>query len=557
MNLIGKFIIFFLLTSFFPSLILGFFLYSEISQNLNERFANLLNSAHMLVYQHYVNDLKNIQLINNQAASLLISEAFQNYLNTKKPERLEEVLNKLQKTRNLNIVALLDSNKKVIASTDTFEITNKTDLNRLIDLSLSGENIYSTENLKLGDSKENDTLMYIAVSPLYADEKRQNLLGILLIGQSVKDSSSFNEIGYEFTGLSIELLNDNKTKNLKKKRLAQGDIKPLFNYFNEPVGYLQIHLSRELEENFQTKNTWVLIIYLFLISLALLIMAYWFNNRFIVPIGLVANACDDLSQNNLDVEINTPHSSSFEIKRIINSFNHMVGQLKEDEKMRANFISTLSHDLKTPLLAQARVFDLLKDFQTSSQNQFIKLIKALIANNTHLLQMVNLILDTYRYQEGQMQIQYQEINLFKLIENCLLKLNPLAEAKQISIKNTINQKSMPKLSGDEAQLERVFINIIGNAIENIQNNGQIELKATILKDTESLEIIISDNGPGMEEEVQKHLFERYYTHSRTKGKIGFGLGLYICDTIIKSHKGKITVQSELGKGTLFIIHLPY
>ena len=160
MNLIGKFIIFFLLTSFFPSLILGFFLYSEISQNLNERFANLLNSAHMLVYQHYVNDLKNIQLINNQAASLLISEAFQNYLNTKKPERLEEVLNKLQKTRNLNIVALLDSNKKVIASTDTFEITNKTDLNRLIDLSLSGENIYSTENLKLGDSKENDTLMY-------------------------------------------------------------------------------------------------------------------------------------------------------------------------------------------------------------------------------------------------------------------------------------------------------------------------------------------------------------------------------------------------------------
>ena len=116
---------------------------------------------------------------------------------------------------------------------------------------------------------------------------------------------------------------------------------------------------------------------------------------------------------------------------------------------------------------------------------------------------------------------------------------------------------MPKLSGDEAQLERVFINIIGNAIENIQNNGQIELKATILKDTESLEIIISDNGPGMEEEVQKHLFERYYTHSRTKGKIGFGLGLYICDTIIKSHKGKITVQSELGKGTLFIIHLPY
>ena len=557
MNLIGKFIIFFLLTSFFPSLILGFFLYSEISQNLNERFANLLNSAHMLVYQHYVNDLKNIQLINNQAASLLISEAFQNYLNTKKPERLEEVLNKLQKTRNLNIVALLDSNKKVIASTDTFEITNKTDLNRLIDLSLSGENIYSTENLKLGDSKENDTLMYIAVSPLYADEKRQNLLGILLIGQSVKDSSSFNEIGYEFTGLSIELLNDNKTKNLKKKRLAQGDIKPLFNYFNEPGGYLQLHLSRELEENFQTKNTWVLIIYLFLISLALLIMAYWFNNRFIVPIGLVANACDDLSQNNLDVEINTPHSSSFEIKRIINSFNHMVGQLKEDEKMRANFISTLSHDLKTPLLAQARVFDLLKDFQTSSQNQFIKLIKALIANNTHLLQMVNLILDTYRYQEGQMQIQYQEINLFKLIENCLLKLNPLAEAKQISIKNTINQKSMPKLSGDEAQLERVFINIIGNAIENIQNNGQIELKATILKDTESLEIIISDNGPGMEEEVQKHLFERYYTHSRTKGKIGFGLGLYICDTIIKSHKGKITVQSELGKGTLFIIHLPY
>jgi signal transduction histidine kinase len=557
MNLIGKFIIFFLLTSFFPSLILGFFLYSEISQNLNERFANLLNSAHMLVYQHYVNDLKNIQLINNQAASLLISEAFQNYLNTKKPERLEEVLNKLQKTRNLNIVALLDSNKKVIASTDTFEITNKTDLNRLIDLSLSGENIYSTENLKLGDSKENDTLMYIAVSPLYADEKRQNLLGILLIGQSVKDSSSFNEIGYEFTGLSIELLNDNKTKNLKKKRLAQGDIKPLFNYFNEPVGYLQIHLSRELEENFQTKNTWVLIIYLFLISLALLIMAYWFNNRFIVPIGLVANACDDLSQNNLDVEINVPHSSSFEIKRIINSFNHMVGQLKEDEKMRTNFISTLSHDLKTPLLAQARVFDLLKDFQTSSQNQFIKLIKALIANNTHLLQMVNLILDTYRYQEGQMQIQYQEINLFKLIKNCLLKLNPLAEAKQIIIKNTINQKSMPKLSGDEAQLERVFINIIGNAIENIQNNGQIELKATILEDTESLEIIISDNGPGMEEEVQKHLFERYYTHSRTKGKIGFGLGLYICDTIIKSHKGEITVQSELGKGTLFIIHLPY
>ncbi len=560
MNLIGKFIIFFLFTSLTPSLILGFFLYSEISQKLNERFANLLNSAHMLVYQHYVNDLKNIQLINNQAASLFISEAFQNYLNTKRPERLEEVLNKLQKNRNLNIVALLDSNKKVIASTDTFEITNKDDLNRLIDLSLNGENIYSTENLKLGDSKENDTLMYIAVSPLFADERRQKLLGILLIGQSVKDGSSFNEISYEFTGLSIELLNNEKIKNIQKKRLEKGDIKPLFNYFNEPVGYLQIHLSRELEENFQTKNTWLLIIYLFLISSTLLIMAYWFNNRFIVPIGLIANACDDLSQNNLDVEINTSHSSSFEIQRIITSFNHMVGQLKEDEKMRTNFISTLSHDLKTPLLAQARVFDLLKDFQTQSQNQFIKLIKALIANNTHLLQMVNLILDTYRYQEGQIQLEYKEVNLFKLLENCLIKLNPLAEAKQIKIINIIKDKSIPNFLSDAAQLERVFINIIGNAIENIQNNGQIELKATILKNlennTENLQIIISDNGPGMEEEVQKHLFERYYTHSRTKGKIGFGLGLYICDTIIKSHEGEITVQSELGKGTLFIIKLP-
>ena len=140
-----------------------------------------------------------------------------------------------------------------------------------------------------------------------------------------------------------------------------------------------------------------------------------------------------------------------------------------------------------------------------------------------------------------------------LVNTCFSELEPLIKKKKIKLEKEITPDSI-KLCADEKELKRVFINLIANAVQNIPKESQIKVIARELND--EIEIKIIDNGSGIPPEMLAHVFERYFSGHTLQKKIGTGLGLYICRTIVELHQGTITVDSKLGEGTTFTIKLP-
>lgn len=230
-----------------------------------------------------------------------------------------------------------------------------------------------------------------------------------------------------------------------------------------------------------------------------------------------------------------------------------IVRLQETERMRETFVSALTHDLRTPLVAERRALDLLESQKHNLPEKLVPLAERLIRNNDDLLEMVNKLLETYQYESGRVRLLIDSLSLQTLISNCMDKLLPLAQAKHIELVNNIPE-AFPAIEADTHQLQRVCINLIGNAVENVQNGGKIELNAQ--DQGESVLLTVSDNGPGIPPDVLPHLFDRYFLVQQNKKKIGSGLGLSICKLIVDLHSGTIRAESEAGQGTRFFIMLP-
>ena len=230
-----------------------------------------------------------------------------------------------------------------------------------------------------------------------------------------------------------------------------------------------------------------------------------------------------------------------------------LSRLQESERMRETFVSALTHDLRTPLVAERRALDLLESQRYNLPEKLQGLADRLIKNNDELLEMVNKLLEVYQYEAGKIGLLLEPISLHTLAEDCLQQLSPLSEAKGIILINQV-PKAVCSIAADADQLKRVLINLVGNAIQNLQTGNSVIIDTKDL-DT-AVELSVQDNGPGIAPDKLTHLFDRYFVTEQTHKKIGSGLGLSICKMIAKLHGGSIQVESTLGQGTVFRITLP-
>lgn len=228
-------------------------------------------------------------------------------------------------------------------------------------------------------------------------------------------------------------------------------------------------------------------------------------------------------------------------------------RLQESERLRETFVSALTHDLRTPLVAERRALDLLNSQRENIPEKLQGLTDRLIKNNDDLLGMVNKLLEVYHYEAGKVRLLPEALSLSSLVDECFDQLGPLAETKDIVLRNHI-LRTMGTIQVDPYQLKRVIINLVGNALQNLQIGGMVTLE---VQDLESkVELQIQDNGPGIAPERLPHLFDQYFVTEQTQKKIGTGLGLSICKMITKLHGGSIRVESTLAQGTTFYIMLP-
>jgi signal transduction histidine kinase len=222
---------------------------------------------------------------------------------------------------------------------------------------------------------------------------------------------------------------------------------------------------------------------------------------------------------------------------------------------RKDFVATLAHDLQTPVIASDRALSLvLGKVGDVLEPDTLKLVTMLKKNNENLLHMIESLLDLYHYEAGVQALYFDEVDLRLLIMTCLDELKPLAYEQGLEMHTHLDDELQVVLA-DRTAIRRVLTNLLDNALKFTPAGGTIDVFGR--NQGAGVVIEVQDNGAGISEAEQKHLFERYWHGTARKTfKNSNGLGLYLCKQIIDSHQGRIECESEVGKMTKFRIYLP-
>ena len=268
-----------------------------------------------------------------------------------------------------------------------------------------------------------------------------------------------------------------------------------------------------------------------------------------IPILLVTAREESSLVEGLDAGADEFVRKPFQIDELQARVRSML-RLKETIDQRENFVSCLTHDLRTPLVAANRMLNLIEGeaFGDVSDEQK-EAIANIVSSNQNLLEMLNKLLETHHYELGQKILSSIPVDLEQLITFVITELKPLTEEKAIELETNISPVSLVK--GDRLELRRVLTNIIGNAIK-FTDRGKIEV--SLSQNDNEVQIRVKDSGIGISPKEQQVVFQRF--HQGNHRRSGKGLGLYLCQQIVHAHGGTIAIESEVGKGSTFIIDLP-
>ncbi len=231
-----------------------------------------------------------------------------------------------------------------------------------------------------------------------------------------------------------------------------------------------------------------------------------------------------------------------------------VNMQKDMERLREDFIATLTHDLRTPSVAAIQTLEYFLNGKlgdlTDKQRMLLETMKK---SNEDMLGLVNTLLEVYKYEAGHLNLVKTPFDFTTLVDECISQVEPIAHKKEQTIEKNYKNLDTAPVFADRNEIRRVIINLLGNAIKYTQNGGLIQVRAEI--DGQDLRFSIKDNGEGIYKKDIPKLFKRFSQGTQEKRSISTGLGLYLSKQIIDAHEGKIWLESDKGKGSEFFFVL--
>lgn len=256
---------------------------------------------------------------------------------------------------------------------------------------------------------------------------------------------------------------------------------------------------------------------------------------------------NSLSGEYIPAEINFASLSDGE--RFVGVIRNFTAQ-KETERLRDDFIATLTHDLRTPLTAAIQTLNFFLDGSLGAINdQQRVMLTTMVKSNEDLLGLVNALLEVYRFESGKLNLCKTVFDINSLLRQCYEELSPLAKKKDINLNVHADFKEEILINADRAEIKRVMMNLCGNALNYTDKSGTIDI--FIKLQNGDLIFSVADNGNGIPKEDIPHLFKRFSQGTTKKRSTGTGLGLYLSRQIIEAHGGKIWVESKINKGSEF------
>jgi PAS domain S-box-containing protein len=235
---------------------------------------------------------------------------------------------------------------------------------------------------------------------------------------------------------------------------------------------------------------------------------------------------------------------------------HDVAQLSAIDKIKSDFLSMVSHQLKSPLSSTLLQSSILLDEMVGGLNEKQRdLLQKIKAKIKGMIDLVNDILDVCMVEEVRYVSQIEPLNLSEILQRTVEVMQPQAQDRDITLQVTV-EDNLPLISGNKSSIEAMFINLISNAIKYTHPGGQVSIG--LKKDAQHLKIMVSDTGIGIEEKDILRIFDKFYRvgSERTKYISGSGLGLTIVKGVVDAHYGSINVKSAVGEGTTFTVLLP-
>lgn len=288
------------------------------------------------------------------------------------------------------------------------------------------------------------------------------------------------------------------------------------------------------------------------VALAAILSGMLFSSILTKPITELTRGIERMGKGDFSARV--PEKGSGEIRGMAKAFNSMSSQLETLDHSRNQFVSDASHELKTPLATMKIMIESLiyqPDMEEELRTEFLSDVNKEI---DRLSAIVSDLLTMVRADAHTMKLSRQRMSLAGIVKQAAHSLNPLVEKKEQQIE--LNIQDSGDMYADPARLGQVVYNLMENAVKYTQPGGRIHV--SLIKNGRNAVLTVQDNGPGIPKENLAHVFERFYRvdKARSRETGGTGLGLSIAQQIVTLHSGSISVQSEEGQGTSFIVELP-
>jgi heavy metal sensor kinase len=280
--------------------------------------------------------------------------------------------------------------------------------------------------------------------------------------------------------------------------------------------------------------------------------AYILLGRALRPVDEIVHSAERITLQNLSQRLPVPGTGD-EIERLTLALNRMIKRLDESYQVTSRFAGDASHELRTPItIMRGELEGLLHEGNFTEEQS--EQLASILEEAERLTQIVEGLLTISRLDAGESRLEKDPIDLAQLAHDTVEQMLPLAEDKPLSLSCEAGAEVM--VEANEVRLKQVLVNLLDNAMKYTPSGGKIAVRVS--SDAASAILEVEDNGIGISSEALPHVFERFYRSEQHAARVvdGTGLGLSMVQSIVESHRGKITVQSREGHGSVFRVEVP-
>lgn len=314
--------------------------------------------------------------------------------------------------------------------------------------------------------------------------------------------------------------------------------------------YAYLYVSSKTEDNLVIAVT-VLLVIAFLALICTLIDVIRRKVMVETPTQKILEATQKIASGDFSIKLTPRHNYSNydQFDAIMENLNLMAAELKKSEVLKTDFISNVSHEIKTPLSVIQNYVLLLEDNNLSKKDKK-EYLTAVYAATKRLTNLVSDVLKLNKLENQKIIAEKERFNLLQSLEECILQFENLIEVKNLQIELDLDDVFVYAPRG---HLEIVWNNLLSNAVKFTPDGGKIKVALSVSE--KNAVVTVSDTGCGIPKEVGMHVFDKFYQGDTSRSSEGNGLGLALVKRVIDVLGGEISVQSQLGKGTAFTVVL--